>query len=124
METIYFAVVGGGMGIFGLVLLFRRLSLVATGTKTTGRFVDWEPRGRRVNYHPIAEFTASDSSTHRVTGLGGFRRKPKTVQQTYQVIYPENDPSKALIYSILHFWGGPIFFLLSGAGCLWLTFTR
>jgi len=124
LEKFYFALTGCGMAIAGLLMLYRRIAFLTTGTRTEARWVDWEKRGRRPSYHPVIEFTTTDGSTQRITGLSGYSKKPANSTQTYQVIYEERAPSKGLIYSFLHFWGGPIAFLSFPIPLFWLFFSR
>lgn len=112
------------MAITGLFMLYRRIALLTTGTRTEGNLVDWEKRGRRPNYHPVVEFTSTDGSSQRITSIAGYSKKPTNEPQTYQVIYEERAPSKGLVYSFLHFWGGPIAFLPAAVTLFWLFFSR
>lgn len=114
MEKLYFLLLGTTTAIAGLWFLWFRLNLVVTGTKTTGRVVDWERRGRRA-FHPVIVFTAADGQEHQFTSNSGTSWKP--ARESYPVLYKRERPSHALVYTLLDFWLLPvIFFAFAAAG--------
>ncbi len=118
MGKIYFILCSIGLLTLGTCLLIWRLRLFIYGTRTTGIVVDWEPRGRIASYHPVVEFTATDGLVYRVTSVAGYSRKTRTKkadQSSSGVIYLAKEPSKALVYSFLHFWAAPLFCFLMAA---------
>jgi len=118
MERTYFFLSGVGLSLLGALLLIRRLRLFLYGIRTNGILVGWEPRGRKVFYHPVLEFTATDGSIYRVTSLTGYSKK--IIKDFYCIIYLKNKPSEALVYSFLHFWAAPFTIFLIAAAPLWL----
>jgi hypothetical protein len=108
MEKLFLALCGSGMAIWGLCLLWMRLSLFFTGNKTSGKVIEWVPWGRK-RFHPVVSFTAEDGQEYKFTSYTGFSWRPKI--DRYPVIYPNAQPSKAVVYTLVHFWLPPLMIL-------------
>jgi len=110
----YFAIIGIIFGIFGFVILLRRLHLYFVGVRACGTFLRWEIRGfRHPAHHPVIRFSAQDGKDYETTSLAGRRPKPR-IKDTYSVIYRPSEPQKGLVYSLVDYWLAPFgFFLLS-----------
>ena len=115
MKT-YFAIVGLVLGVFGVVILIRRIHLYLVGVRASAVFSKWEMRGhRRPAHHPVVRFIAQDGKEYEVTSLVGRRPQPM-IEDRYTVIYPLANPRKGLVYSFVAYWLAPFgFFLLSFA---------
>jgi len=122
MEKLYFLLWGVGCAAFGACLLWRRLDLFLNGERTPGRVVGWEPRGRRVFFHPVVAFTAVDGAQYQITSYAGYSVKPEI--ESFPVIYLSRRPAKALVYSALHFWAAPLMLLAMAAAPLFLFFRQ
>jgi hypothetical protein len=122
IEKLYLLFSGVGCAIFGTYLLCSRMNLYVNGKRTVGRVLDWEPRGRKVFFHPVVEFTTMDGEKYKFTSYTGYSKKPEI--EHYPVVYLRREPAKALIYSVLHFWIPPLLLLAMSAGPLFLLFKR
>jgi hypothetical protein len=113
--AIYLYVVGGSLGLFGLILSYRRIALFITANRAVGEFVRFEESGvSNTYYYAVIKFEAQDGKTYEFTGGAGH--STPGIAQKYIVLYPPNNPSKAMLYGLLNYWAAPICFLiLSGA---------
>ncbi|MEZ0216760.1 MAG: DUF3592 domain-containing protein [Rariglobus sp.] len=123
LGIIYLGVVGSVLGVMGLVIFYRRLSLFISGIRTTGLFVRWEKRGlRRPYYYAVITFSAQDGRDYTViSGAGSSAMKQR---RTYAVVYPEQRPEKAMVYSFIDYWAAPLGFFVLAGGAIFVVFQR
>jgi len=116
IAAIYLYTVGVSLGLFGLFLAYKRIALFISANRAVGEFVRFEEH-RGVNntyYYAVIKFEAQDGKTYEFVG-GAGHSSPGEAKQ-YTVLYPPDNPSKAMLYGFLDYWAAPICFLiLSGA---------
>lgn len=123
LGMIYLSVLGSVLGVMGLVIFYRRLSLFISGIRTTGRFVRWETRGlRKPYYYAVVNFSAQDGRDYTV--VGGAGSSVMKQRGTYAVVYPERMPEKAMVYSFIDYWAAPLGFFILAGGAIFVVFQR
>jgi hypothetical protein len=115
LGTIYLAVVSVVCAVFGFVLLWRRIALFLSGGRTSGSFVRWHESGlRRKSYAPVVRFVGRDGVEREFVGGPAATRVKE--RPYYPVIYPLQEPEKAMVYTFLAYWAAPLAFFILAAG--------
>jgi hypothetical protein len=117
---IYLTSLSAVLGVMALVILYRRIALRFSGIITEGSFVRWEESDYSQNglrqklYSPVISFQARDGEVYEF--VGGPATSSARQKKSYKVLYPAQDPQKAMNLSLLAYWAAPFaFFILSGA---------
>ena len=120
---VYLISVSAILGMTGLVIFYRRLTLYVTGVRATGNFVRWEIRGLNKKYfYPVVSFEAQDGKKYEFTGGPGNTKQES--KDFYSILYPVRNPEKAMILSFLAFWAAPFAFFILSAGAAFAAFHR
>jgi hypothetical protein len=116
--AIYLYTVGVSLGLFGLFLATKRIALFISANRAAGEFVRFEEQRSLDDtyYYAVIKFEAHDGKTYEFTGGAGHSHP--CVAKKYTVLYPPNDPSKAMLYGFLNYWAAPLCFLLLSGGAL------
>jgi len=111
ISLVYLTLLSATAGGVGLVILWRRVRLFAQGERASGEFVRWQGNGRKL-FHPIVTFEAQDGKRYEFWGPGSSSKARK---KSYRVIYPPQQPEKAMVLSFWGFWAAPPVFLVFSA---------
>lgn len=112
--VLYLYTVGVSLGLFGLFLASKRIALFISANRAVGEFVRFDQKGR--HFYATVKFEAANGNTYEFTGGAGRSPKPARAAKKYTVLYPPDNPSKAMLYGFLNYWAAPLCFLiLSGA---------
>jgi len=115
LSVIYLTTVSSVCTGMGLYLLVKRIALFTTAYRATGYFVRWEQRGlRRLYNYPVIRFQAHDGQEYEFVGEPGTSSKNR--KEKYKVFYPPQNPSSAMIHSLMAYWLAPIVFFILAAG--------
>lgn len=123
--VVYLTIVAAGCAALGTGVLARRVHLFLTGRQAQGRFVRWETRGLRKKYHhPVVAFETSNGCTHEFVGMPGRTSKREGEGADYCVLYPEHQPEKAMVHSLLGYWAAPAAMFVPAAAAGWAAYKQ
>lgn len=120
-----------GLSFFVGTIRFLRIAERAAGVIVGNEIkVSKESDGTRTSFlHPVVEFEDGDGRKHRITlatGTAGVKPFPPGSQ--VEVLYPPDNPERAMIRHFLYLWFFPMGFAATGVvavvfGCLFHAWT-
>jgi hypothetical protein len=123
---LYFILVGSILLLLGLYFLYRRLLLFKNSCLVEGLVVSYLTRdddGTTI-YYPKVGFTANDGKIYEFVAEAGNSSRPRLESHPVRVRYNPNHPKEAFIDSFLHFWAGPLAFIVLGVASVAVMFVK
>ena len=113
--------------IMAIITFLRRVLLLSSGVRATGKFVRWEVRRKRGGpnnveldmFYPVISFQAIDGKEYEVLGPGG---SIKGEANSYPLIYFQRKPEKAKVFSVQGFWAAPPAFFILALGSAYVAY--
>jgi Protein of unknown function (DUF3592) len=113
----YFAFIGTLLLGLGFYLLYRRLILFKHSSLAEGTLKSYEARENDgTYYHLVVAFTSQDGNQYEFVSVAGSGSRPYPEGHRLRVRYNSLNPKEAFIDSFLHFWAGPLAFIVLGIG--------
>jgi Protein of unknown function (DUF3592) len=111
----YFGGVGAVMLLIGCWLTIKRISILMSGVRTTGRIETYQLERDGMDgteyYFPVVSFEDENGQAHRFTSTSGvlsFRSRRPSAGKTVAIIYSRENPAQAIIASFIGTWGAPL----------------
>lgn len=113
---------GGLFLLAGVVIVTRRVILLARSVRTTGKVIAQEQvdSGADVTWKPVVSFQLPDGAAVTFTTLHSSAPPEFAVGDTVPVLYSRRTPSHAAIGTIGQMWGLAVIFVIVGGFCVGL----